>query len=426
VRDKIRKIKEDAINNLDHYLAMLEKSVIAAGGKVHWAKDGRDAAEIIAKIAVDNGVKRIVKGKSMVSEEINLNEVLINKGEHVVETDLGEYIIQLAGETPSHIIAPAIHKTKEDVSKLFTEKLGIERTDEVEKLTATARKTLREEFCAADMGITGVNFAIAETGSVVVVENEGNGRLSTTMPKIHIALMGMEKVIPSLEDLGYFLKILARSATGQKMSTYVSVITGARKCNESDGPEQFHLVILDNGRSRILADRDMKESLYCIRCGACLNICPVFNNIGGHAYGWVYPGPIGSVITPQYVGLETAKMLPFASTLCGACHEVCPVKIKIPHLLLKLRSRVSEQADNADTKRNLKERIIMRLWTNSLKSRFMYELLTSVGAFFTGLFSKNGKIKSLPSVLSGWTDERDFPLMAEKSFRKRWEEIKND
>ncbi len=425
LRNRIKKIKEDTINNLEYYLEMLEKSVQIAGGKVHKAKDGREASEIIAKIAIDNRVNKIVKGKSMVSEEINLNEVLIKEGMDVIETDLGEYIIQLAGETPSHIIVPAVHKTREDVSRLFVEKLGIENTDEVEKLTDAARKTLRKEFCSADMGISGVNFAVAETGSIVIVENEGNGRLSTTMPKIHIALMGMEKVIPTLEDLALFLKILARSATGQKMTSYVSIITGPRKEDEADGPEQFHLVIIDNGRSKILADKDMKESLYCIRCGACLNVCPVFNNIGGHAYGWVYPGPIGSVITPQFLGLETAKMLPYASTLCGACYEVCPVRIPIPHLLLKLRNRISERTDGIKIKREFAERIVMSLWMESLRSKFLYELLSSFGAFITNLIAKNGKIKYLPFVLSKWTDERDFPPLAKKSFRKRWEEIKD-
>ena len=311
------------------------------------------------------------------------------------------------------------------MSNLFVEKLGIEKTDEVEKLTAAARKVLRREFCNADMGISGVNFAIAETGSIVIVENEGNGRLSTTMPKIHIALMGMEKVIPTLEDLALFLKILARSATGQKMTSYVSIISGPRKEDESDGPEQFHLVIIDNGRSKILADKDMKESLYCIRCGACLNICPVFNNIGGHSYGWVYPGPIGSVITPLLVGLETSKMLPYASTLCGACYEVCPVRIQIPHLLLKLRNRILERTNGVKIKREFAERIVMDLWMKSLKSKFLYELLSSFGAFITNLIAKNGKIKSLPFILSKWTDERDFPPLAKKSFRKRWEEVKN-
>ena len=425
LRNRIKKIKEDTINNLEYYLEMLEKSVQSTGGKVHRAKDGKEASEIITKIAIDNGVNKIVKGKSMVSEEINLNEVLIKKGIDVIETDLGEYIIQLAGETPSHIIVPAVHKTREDVSNLFVEKLGIEKTDEVEKLTAAARKVLRREFCNADMGISGVNFAIAETGSIVIVENEGNGRLSTTMPKIHIALMGMEKVIPTLEDLALFLKILARSATGQKMTSYVSIISGPRKEDESDGPEQFHLVIIDNGRSKILADKDMKESLYCIRCGACLNICPVFNNIGGHSYGWVYPGPIGSVITPLLVGLETSKMLPYASTLCGACYEVCPVRIQIPHLLLKLRNRILERTNGVKIKREFAERIVMDLWMKSLKSKFLYELLSSFGAFITNLIAKNGKIKSLPFILSKWTDERDFPPLAKKSFRKRWEEVKN-
>ncbi|MBI4640433.1 MAG: iron-sulfur cluster-binding protein [Candidatus Tectomicrobia bacterium] len=417
LRGKGRAIKEETIHHLDEYLEQLEAQVIKNGGVVHWARNAEEACRCIVDLALQRGVKLVVKSKSMTTEEISLNEALGKAGIEAVETDLGEYIIQLAGETPSHIIAPAIHKSKEDVSELFSKKLGIERYDEVEKLTQVARQTLREKFCQAGMGISGVNFAAAETGTIVVVENEGNARLTTSMPPIHVAVMGIEKVIPKLEDLAVFLKILARSATGQKMSSYVSLITGPGRPSDRDGPSEFHLVILDNGRSKILKHEELRESLFCLRCGACLNVCPVYQKIGGHAYGWVYSGPIGAVITPQLVGLHRSGALPYASSLCGACAEACPVKINIPHLLLKLRSMVVDETDNSESGGPSRmERLAILLWAFSMRHRWIYEALSTIASKLQKLF--------LPFPFSRWTESRDFPHLAEKSFRRRWREKK--
>jgi L-lactate dehydrogenase complex protein LldF len=425
LRDRARAIKEKTIARLDHYLIRLEESVARAGGVVHWARTGEEAREIILDIARRNGVRRVVKSKSMVTEEIDLNEALGRAGIEAVETDLGEYIVQLAGERPSHILAPAIHKSKGDISDLFADKLGAVNLVEAEELTAVAREQLRQNFCTADMGVTGANFAVAETGTVALVENEGNIRLSTTLPRVHVAVMGVEKVIPSLADLAVFLRILARSASGQKMSSYVSLITGPRREGETDGARQFHLVILDNGRTRILADEEKRESLYCLRCGACLNVCPVYQKIGGHAYGSVYSGPIGSIITPQLVGLGRAVDLPFASSLCGACREICPVKINIPHILLSLRSDWAER--NSDGRKgggraapSLIERLAFKAWAFAMRHRTVYNVVFRLPALFQGPLLKDGKLERLPFVFSAWTENRDFPPLAAKSFRRMW------
>ncbi|MGH7889649.1 MAG: LutB/LldF family L-lactate oxidation iron-sulfur protein, partial [Thermodesulfobacteriota bacterium] len=399
LRNKVREIKRETIDNLDHYLEMLESNVIRAGGKVHWAKDGEEASRIILEVALKGGVKSVVKSKSMATEEIELNHALEKAGLKTVETDLGEYIIQLANERPSHILAPAIHKTKDDISRLFSEKLNTPLYTEPEQLTKVARETLRKEFLEADMGVSGVNFAVAETGTIVIVENEGNARLSTTVPRIHVALMGIEKVIPSFLDLPLVLSVLIRSATGQKMSTYVSFITGPKRKKDKDGPEEFHLVIMDNGRSKILESEETRESLYCIRCGACLNICPVYRQVGGHSYGWVYSGPIGAVITPQLLGIDKAPELPFASSLCGACKDVCPVKIDFPKVLLELRKRVVEW--KAESGRGgvaeFLERFAMRLWRFSMENKTLYRLFSSMSYFLQyPWLSNNNKIKSMP------------------------------
>ena len=342
LRERGRAIKTHTVEHLEYYLEMAERNVRAAGGNVYFAEDAEAACEYVAKLARDRGVKLVVKSKSMVSEEIGLNDRLIAEGIEPVETDLGEYIIQLAGETPYHIIAPAIHKSREDVSELFEEKLNTPRYERIEDLAGEARRQLREKFINADMGITGANFIVAETGTLTLVTNEGNGRMCTSMPRIHVAITGMEKVVPSLEDLAVFLRLLIRSATGQRISSYVTTVTGPRKSLDEDGPEEFHLVVVDNGRSKLLADPHLRESLNCLRCGACLNACPVYRKVGGHAYGWVYPGPIGAVVSPVLTGISEAKHLPFASSLCGACKEACPVKINIPRMLLKLRNEISE------------------------------------------------------------------------------------
>src|SRR6266478_1123814 len=356
LRDRARQIKEHTIGNLDSYLIELEKNVVRLGGAVHWARTGKEACAIVLELARKNNVRRVVKSKSMVTEEVELNEALEHAGIEAVETDLGEYIVQLAHEKPSHILAPAVHKSKGDISDLFAEKLGVANLIEAEEMTIVARKRLREKFCTADMGVTGANFGVAETGTIVLVENEANIRLSTSLPRIHVALMGIEKLVPSLDDLAVFLKILARSASGQKMSSYVSLITGARRAGEADGAAEFHLIILDNGRTRILADEEMRESLYCLRCGACLNVCPVYQKIGGQAYGWIYPGPIGAVISPQLQSLGQSGDLPFASSLCGACRTACPVDINLPDLLLALRAKAKESGAG----RKLSESVAMR------------------------------------------------------------------
>src|SRR5512136_1428655 len=293
-------------------------------------------------IAREHDVKRVVKAKSMASEEINLNQALAEAGMQALETDLGEYIVQLAGEMPSHIIVPAVHLTKEGIASLFHEKLGVEAPAEPTALTAIARARLREEFLAADMGLSGANFMVAETGTIVLVTNEGNGRMCTTLPPVHVAIAGIDKVVPDMQSLTVLLKLLARSATGQKISTYTSFIRGPRSSAEENGPQEFHLILLDNGRTRILQDEVTRETMLCIRCGACLNVCPVYNHVGGHAYGWVYSGPIGAILSPQLLGTKVARELPFASSLCGACADICPVKIPIPSILLQLRHRIAE------------------------------------------------------------------------------------
>ncbi|HEX8117607.1 MAG TPA: LutB/LldF family L-lactate oxidation iron-sulfur protein, partial [Pyrinomonadaceae bacterium] len=342
LRERARAVKEHTIAHLDFYLAQLAGNVERAGGRVFWAQTAEDARSYITELAARRGVTVAVKSKSMMSEEIELNRALEAAGIEAVETDLGEYIVQLAGERPSHINMPAIHKTRGDVAELFNEKLGVELDGDIAQMAGLARRVLRCRFAEAGIGITGVNYAVAETGTVVLVENEGNIRLTNSLPRVHVALMGIEKVVPRLADVDIFLRLLSRSASGQKLCSYLSFLTGVKTSPGEEGPDEFHLVMLDNGRTRMLADPHLRESLFCIRCGACLNVCPVYQKVGGHAYGWVYPGPIGAVITPQMIGRERAAALPFASSLCGACHDVCPVKIDIPRMLLRLRHEIKE------------------------------------------------------------------------------------
>ncbi|GAC1556486.1 MAG: LutB/LldF family L-lactate oxidation iron-sulfur protein [Herpetosiphon sp.] len=415
VRDRARAARARALAHLDRYLDQLSEQVEAAGGHVHWATDGLAAQRIIGELARSKQVRRIVKGKSMASEEIHLNHALQEAGLTVVETDLGEYIIQLAGQTPSHIIAPAIHWTKEQVSDLFHEKLGSPKTDHISEMTSTARTTLRSEFLKADMGITGVNFAVAETGTIVLIENEGNGRLTSTAPRIHVAIMGIERMVATMDDLMPLLQVLARSATGQKLSVYTNLITGAGRSGEADGPDEFHLVLLDNGRSRILGS-EYFETLYCIRCGACLNICPVYGEIGGHAYGAVYPGPIGAVLTPLLDGLNADnRWLPTASSLCGACQEVCPVRIPLPDYLLKLRRDAVRTLGSP-----VGERLGMQGWRMSMASAKMYALGAKLSRNGMRLLARRRRIRRLPPPLSAWTGGRDFPSFAPQSFHERW------
>jgi L-lactate dehydrogenase complex protein LldF len=414
LREKAREIKKRTIENLDSYLEMLEENVCKAGGKVYWAEDAKGAVDTVLDIARKNRVKLVVKSKSMATEEIELNRAIEGEGIDVVETDLGEYIVQLANERPSHIIAPAIHKTKDEIARLFSEKLKIPYYKEPELIVGVTRERLRATFLRADMGVTGVNFAVAETGTIIIVENEGNARFVTTVPRVHVAIMGIEKVIPSFKDAAVFLSILARSATGQKMSSYVSFITGPRRNGEIDGPEQFHLIIMDNGRTRVLGSEETRETLYCIRCGACLNACPVYRKAGGHSYGWVYSGPIGAILTPQLIGMDRALELPFASTLCGACREVCPVKINIPRILVGLRRRVIENGFH----KNVKEHLAMRIWRFVVSHTGVYDILTSLLYVLQHPFKSDGKLRSLP-LFSQWTRYRDLPVL-KIPFRKRW------
>ncbi len=420
-REAARRIKVHTLDHLDYYLEMLYDNVARAGGQVHFARDAAEANGIVAELARSRQVKLATKSKSMVSEELDLNRTLEGIGVEVFETDLGEYIIQLAGETPSHLVAPALHKTREQVSELFHQKLGVPLTDDIEEMARVARETLRQKFLQADLGLSGANFLVAETGSLVIITNEGNGRLCTSAPRIHVGITGMEKVIPSMQDLALFLRLLPRSATGQRLTSYVSVVTGPRRSDDEDGPEEFHLVLVDNGRSRLLADPDLRESLYCIRCGACLNICPVYRKIGGHAYGWVYPGPIGAVVSPSLVGLNQAKDLPHASSLCGACREVCPIKINIPRMLLHLRHKLAESPDDAEKSASAVESLAARGYAWLMSNPSALTAAGKLGRVAQKPLASKGKIEKLPLPLaSRWTRARDLPLLPQRTFREIW------
>lgn len=336
---RARAARLTALSRLPELLEQLEQNASAAGVHVHWAVDAAEASALISGIARENNVRVVVKGKSMITEEIGLNAALQNAGAEVWETDLGEFIVQLAGEAPSHIIAPAIHKSRAEVAELFLEKLGLEGQS-IPELTLLARQALREKFLTADMGVTGVNMAVAKSGSVILVENEGNIRMSTTCPPLHVAVMSLEKVVATLEDAADVLRALPRSATGQRMSSYVSVLTGPRKAGEADGAKEMHLVILDNGRSKILADPILAEALLCFRCGACVNACPVYQTVGGHAYGWIYSGPIGAVLNSLLLPPDDSRDTPYGCTLCGACAQACPLGIDHPKMLLALRQQL--------------------------------------------------------------------------------------
>jgi L-lactate dehydrogenase complex protein LldF len=429
LRTQAHEIKKHAIENLDYYLERVEENVAANGGKVVFCRDGDEAGDFILNLAKERGASLIVKSKSMTSEEIDLNERLERHGLEAVETDLGEYIIQLARERPYHIVAPALHKTRYEVADLFTEKLGVEKETVVEKQTLIARATLREKFLRAGIGITGANFVIAESGAVVIVENEGNARLSSSAPKIHIAIAGVEKVIPRAQDLATFLKVLGRSATGQALTVYTSFLSGPRREGEIDGPDEFYLILLDNGRTKLLADRDKRESLYCIRCGACLNHCPVYRKIGGHSYPWVYSGPIGAIITPQFMGVQHDPWLPFASSLCGACAEVCPVKIDIPRFLLELRSEVVESATRE--RKNRWEKLAFRVYAWLSRHPRLYERAAMLARTLAPDPESNGGaprwIRAMPGVLNvgpvkAWISHRDLPPAPPRSFRQLWRE----
>ncbi|MBE7636062.1 iron-sulfur cluster-binding protein [Sneathiella sp. P13V-1] len=418
LRDQARDIKDHVLENLDYYLEYFEKKVIEAGGVVHWCSNAKEAKETILKICRDVDAKTVTKGKSMITEEIGLNKFLESEGIEPIETDLGEYIIQLADEPPSHIIGPAVHKTKEQVTELFHEhhqQYGYtEREEDAEKLVGEARAVLRHKYVVADVGITGANFLVAETGSTAIVTNEGNGDLTQSLPKTHIAVASIEKVIPTLEDVSTVMRVLARSATGQEMSVYTTFSTGPKRSDDIDGPENFHVVLLDGGRSEMIGT-ELQELLRCIRCGACMNHCPVYHAVGGHSYGWVYPGPIGAALNPQMVGIEEARHLPNASSFCGRCEEVCPVRIPIPKILRHWREKAFEQQISPKP-----ERWGIELWGFFAKRPWAYRLMTKVAVRVLGLMGgKNGKIKSLP-MNNGWTAVRDLPAPQGATFMEQW------
>lgn len=416
VRDRARLIRAHTLSRLDTYLEQFAANVEQAGGHIHFAADAAALNEIVLDIARKHRVRTVVKGKSMISEETELNHALQADGIRVVETDLGEYIIQLAGETPSHIIVPAVHKTKEQIGQLLHEKIQIPYTDDPAQMTAAARARLRHEFLNADMGVSGVNFGVAETGTICLVENEGNGRLTTTAPRVHVALMGIERIVPNLDDLSVMLQVLARSATGQKITVYTNLLTGAQRSGERDGPEELHIILLDNGRSRVLGT-EVAEILYCIRCGACLNACPVYREIGGHAYGSVYPGPVGAVLTPALGGMAQWSDLPQASSLCGACRDVCPVRIDIPRMLLVERDQATRQG-----KMQWWLRLGLRVYSFTVTRPGLFRVATTLSRWGSRIVAAptRGWIRWMPPPLSGWTQSRDFPAFAKKPFHDQW------
>jgi L-lactate dehydrogenase complex protein LldF len=409
-------IKDRVLAGLDGYLEQLEASVTRAGGHVHWARDGDEANGIVREIAQAHDVPEVVKVKSIVTDEIGLNESLARAGIAAVETDLAELIIQLGHDEPSHILVPAIHKNRAEIRDLFRRELGVDDlTDDPPRLTEAARKHLRAKFLSARMGISGANFAIAETGTVCVVESEGNGRMCTTLPEVLVTVMGIEKLLPTWRDLEVFLQLLPRSSTGERMNPYTSFWSGV---TEGDGPREFHLVLLDNGRTDTLADEVGRQALRCIRCSACLNVCPVYSRTGGHAYGSVYPGPIGAILTPQLHKLEEGRTLPWASSLCGACYEVCPVKIEIPKVLVHLRAKVVD----GDRERTVPypEQLVMGSMARVFSDRARYERAQKLGRVGQWPFARRGKIERLPGPLSGWTAMRDLKPMPKESFREWW------
>ncbi|MGN6437399.1 MAG: lactate utilization protein B [Agriterribacter sp.] len=408
-RKKANGVKKNTIDHLDGYLLEFEKKFMQNGGEVIWAATPADALNAVGAICGSVQARSVVKSKSMVTEEIHLNSFLSSRGIEVVETDLGEYIQQLAGEPPYHLVAPSMHKSKEEVAALFHEKLGAPEGLSPQELTQFARRLLREKYVKAEVGITGVNFLLADIGGVALTENEGNGRLSTSFPKVHIAITGIEKILPSVKDLALFWPLLATHGSGQQVTVYNSIFTGPRKKNEPDGPQKMYVILLNNGRSRLLADPKARESLYCIRCGACLNVCPVFRNIGGHTYNSTYGGPIGSVITPHLKGMAQYGHLSQASSLCGACTEVCPVGIPIHELLLRNRQMAAQEAGVA-------EKIAWRIWASAVSSRK-----------FMNLASGKNKEKLVRTLFSrAWGPNRTLPGFAPQSFNELWRKNKHN
>lgn len=419
LRQSAHDLRLHALTHLDHYLTVLEQQVTSAGGQVHWARDAAEGRQIVLGLARERGVRSVVKSKSMITEEIGLNHALEDVGVRVVETDLGEYIIQLAGIGPSHIIAPAVHLSKEAIAGLLHEKLGVDVPPDPKAITEIARARLRSEFLGADMGISGANFLVAETGTLVILTNEGNGRMSTTLPLVHVVVTTIDKVIPDWDTLTVLLKLLARSGTGQKMTTYTSFITGPRRTDNENGPREFHLVLIDNGRSRMLSDEIGRQMLLCIRCGACQNICPVYNHVGGYAYGWVYAGPLGDMLATQLLGTDIAADLPFASSLCGACADICPMKIPIPDILLHLRRRVVEGDGQSAAVAPWLVRAGAAGGTATFASPWMYKSGSAILRTLGAALSKGDWIETLPPPASRWTMVRPFPAFR-ADFRGWW------
>jgi L-lactate dehydrogenase complex protein LldF len=412
LREAGRAIKADVIAHLDEYLQQFEVGVEAAGGHVHWARDAAEANAVVAEVVRAHGADEVVKVKSLTTDEIGLNAALAEAGTHALETDFAELILQLDGDWSSHILVPAIHRNRTEIRDLFARTIapGI-TSDDPRDLAEAARVYLRERFLAARVGVSGANFGIAETGTVCVVESEGNGRMCTTLPPVLVTVLGIEKLLPRFSDLEVFLQLLPRSATGERMNPYTSLWTGVA---DGDGPEEFHVVLLDNGRTRVLRDEVGRQALHCIRCSACLNVCPVYSRTGGHAYGSVYPGPIGAILVPQLLGIENAASLPFASSLCGACYEVCPVKIDIPKVLLHLRARAVE------TKAPVTERALMRSIAWVFGSPRRLAAAQQLGRIGLRAFVRDGSIRRLPGPLAKWTRTRDLRPVAAETFRSWW------
>jgi L-lactate dehydrogenase complex protein LldF len=404
---KAHVVKWRVMENLDKFLPEFEANFQKRGGKVIWANDVAEAQKEILNIIQRNNGKTVIKSKSMTTEEIHLNEFLEHNGIESLESDLGEYIVQLLGQKPYHIVTPAMHLSKEEIAQLFHDKFGTPVDATPQQLTQKARELLRDKYLKADIGISGGNFLIADTGSIALTENEGNARLCTTFPKIHIAIVGIEKVIPSIADLDLFWPLLASHGTGQNLTVYNTILSGPRQANETDGPEEMYVILLDNGRTNLLAQKDQRQALYCIRCGACLNACPVYKNIGGHTYNTTYSGPIGSIITPHFKGMKEFKHLSYASSLCGKCSEVCPVKIDIHKMLLL--NRRDAAVDHVNTKT---EEIGWSLWKKGMQKRSLMDMVSGkMKNFFLKKFFKKS-----------WGKYRSMPEIAPKSFAKQWEE----
>ncbi len=418
-RDAAKEIRQRVLDNLDTYLELFEENATANGATVLWAETPADVNRLVLAIAARHSARKIIKSKSMVSEESALDHAIEAAGLTVVETDLGEYILQLNDyEPPSHIVGPALHKSKEEVSRLFADKHGTAKKTDIGELCMEARLVLRQHYLSADMGISGGNFLIAETGSVVLVSNEGNATLTTTLPRVHVAISGIEKIVPTLEDVATLMRLLPRSATGQSISNYVDILTGVKGAGEFHGAEHMYFILVDAGRTGVL-DSELRAALRCIRCGACMNHCPVYQNIGGHAYGWVYPGPIGSVLTPMYVGLENALPLPHAATLCNQCGVVCPVRIPLPDLLRTLREKQVDRGLRPWT-----ERAGFRLWAWVARHPAWYGLGTKIGSrVLKWMGGSNGYIRKLP-LAGGWTEGRDMRAPAGKTFRELYAQSK--